>query len=416
MSRRTVGIASAHSDNLADNPTNMQGDDRSGQGVRRNNFVQNKRHAKLQQELQQSIERYELLSKATNDIIYDIDLYKNAVIWNEALFLNYGYSRSEDTNKLEWWASHIHSEDALRVENELSALLKSDLNTWQSQYRFRKATGEYAIVHDRAFVQRAKDGQPQRIIGSLLDVTESVRLERAKDEFTSLISHQLRTPLTVIQFYSTMLSDGLLGPLEPAQLEHVRRINAASIRLIKLVGNILNISRIELDRIRLDTAMADISELTQEIVTELQPIAQEKNIRIKYNSGNTLPPVRIDKSIFCEVLINLLTNAIYYTPNGGKVEVLLSHDERGYLLRVRDNGIGIPVLAQSSIFSRFYRADNAVQTGSEGTGLGLYLSKLIMEAVGGDLSFRSTEGKGTTFYFRLPADGMVVRKRAPSSR
>ncbi len=416
MSHRTVGTSSAHLGNSNDSQTKSHGDTGSGADIRRKESTRSRRSTKLRQQLQESIERYELLAKATNDIIYDLDLNQGTVVWNEALYANYGYDHSEPTDRLEWWTGHIHPEDALRIENELSALLKSDLHNWQSQYRFRKATGDYAVVHDRAFVQRAKDGQPQRIIGSLLDVTESVRLERAKDEFTSLISHQLRTPLTVIQFYSTMLSDGLLGPLKPAQKEHVRRINAASVRLIKLVGNILNISRIELDRIRLDTAMTDISELTQEIVDEFQPLAQEKNIRIRYIPDTGLPPVRIDKSVFYEVLINLLANAICYTPTDGKVEVLLSHDERGYLLRVRDNGIGIPALAQSSIFNRFYRADNAVQTGSEGTGLGLHLSKLIMEAVGGDLSFKSTEGKGTTFYFRLPAEGMVVMKRAPGSR
>lgn len=376
------------------------------------------RSESLQQQLKESIERYELVAKATNDVIYDIDLVKGTVIWNDALCSNFGYEPSEQAGNIRWWTGHIHPDDALRIENEISNLAQGNHATWQSQYRFRKADGEYATIRDRAFVQRDKDGQPRRIIGSMLDITEAAKLDRAKNEFTSLVSHQLRTPLTVIQFYSTMLHDGIVGPLTPAQQEHVLRIQAASGRLIKLVGNILHISRIELDRVRLDATLTDMTLFTKEVVEELRPLAQEKQLRLSHSARPAIPPTYIDQAVFSEVLHNVLANAINYTPAGGSVQVSVAHGREGYTIRVRDTGIGIPAAARRHVFSRFYRAENAIQTGHEGTGLGLYLARLIMEVTGGSISFRANRNGGTTFAIKLPAGGMAVRKRtaAPNDR
>src|SRR5688572_11658912 len=167
----------------------------------------------LERQLQASIERYELLSRATNDAIYDLDIQSGIVSWNKALYDAYGYPKREPCNTLEWWTSHIHPDDALEVESGLSKLLISKRYTWSCDYRFRKANGSYAHVRNRAFVQRGISGEPVRIIGSLFDMTHEKQLEQAKDEFISLVSHQLRTPLTIIRLFSDMLGAGLAGPL-----------------------------------------------------------------------------------------------------------------------------------------------------------------------------------------------------------
>jgi PAS domain S-box-containing protein len=368
------------------------------------------RAERLQRKLEESNERYALVAKATNDVIYDLNIDKGTVVWNDALYTKYGYRRSERAGTVEWWADHIDPEDALRLEAEIGELLLNDQDTWQSRYRFRKADGSYAVIQDRAYVLRGPDGKPQRIIGSMLDVTEADKLDRAKDEFTSLVSHQLRTPLTVIQFYSTMLCDGLLGPMQREQLEHVQRIQSASIRLIKLVSNILNISRIEMDRIPLQTVPTNLSAYVRGTVETMQPVARERNVKLTYKPpkpGND--EIAIDQVLLGEVIQNLIANAIHYSPAGtGRVAVSLLHEADGYRIDVRDNGIGIPAASQPRIFTRFYRADNAVETGCEGTGLGLYLCRLIMENSGGSIVFRSTEGKGTTFSIRLPLGGMTA--------
>src|SRR6185312_8079582 len=144
-------------------------------------------------------------------------LQTGKVTWNDELRGRFGYSRAEDADSLEWWVGHIHPDDALHVEKNLYEWFASDKSTWQSEYRFRKANGSYSYVLDRGFVIRDKTGEPGRIIGSLLDITEQRELDRAKDEFISLVSHQLRTPLSVIRVYGEMFADGLLGTLTKVQ-------------------------------------------------------------------------------------------------------------------------------------------------------------------------------------------------------
>lgn len=361
---------------------------------------------KLQRQLQESNDRYELVAKATNDVIYDLDIAASSIVWNDALYSKYGYPADEPAGSVEWWAGHIHPDDAARLEAEISRLMADRRSTWQSQYRFRKANGDYAIVRDRAFVLRDNKGQAIRIIGSMLDITEAERLDRAKDEFSSLVSHQLRTPLTIIQLYSGMLRDGLIGKLQPDQLEYIEHINNASHRLIKLVSNILNISRIELDKIKQEPVPTEVNRFIQQIVDDLQPIAHDRHVDLRFKPLGHTARFVLDQGLCTEIVHNLITNAIHYSPEGkGRVEVGCTVSSKGLQLRVRDNGIGIPSAAQPHIFSRFYRADNAVRTGAEGTGLGLYLTRLIAEAMGGTVSFSSQEGKGTTFRVFLPAPG-----------
>lgn len=362
-----------------------------------------KQSSALRRQLQESNDRYELVAKATNDVIYDLDVAASTVTWNDALYSKYGYPTDEPVSSIEWWASHIHPDDAARLEVEISQLMENQVNTWQSQYRFRKANGDYAVVRDRAFVQRDDKGQAIRIIGSMMDITEAERLDRAKDEFSSLVSHQLRTPLTVIQLYSSMLRDGLVGALQPDQLEYVEHINTASQRLIKLVSNILNISRIELDKIKQEPVLTELDPFIQQIIDGLQPIAHGRRVRLRFKSAGTGARFMLDQSLCTEIIHNLTTNAIHYSPEGrGKVEISYVVTSKGLRLRVRDNGIGIPKAAQPHIFSRFYRADNAVKSDSEGTGLGLYLTRLVTQTMGGEVRFSSHEGKGTTFYVFLP--------------
>lgn len=367
----------------------------------------------LEQRLRESIERFELVFKATNDVVYDLDIGKAKVEWNEALYTQYGYKRSEPAGTIEWWTRAIHPEDALRVEAAVSGLLESDQNTWQLEYRFRKADGTYAYVRDRAFVLRGPGGVPLRIIGSFLDITQAVQLDRAKDEFISLVSHQLRTPLSIIRFHGELLLGGALGKLNGAQREHAQYITDASVRLIKLVGDILNISRVTLDRMKLDLKPTEVNRLIALHIDELLPMAAEKGVTVTFRPDDTLGLVLLDKTVFGQILHNFLTNAIRYTkPGQGRVEVGFVRDKNGFTLTVSDNGIGIPRAARAHVFSRFYRATNAANMEEHGTGLGLYLVKLMADAFGGKVWFESAKGSGTTFYVRISSEGMKP-KRTP---
>ena len=360
--------------------------------------------------LQQSDQRFRTVTRATHDLVYDLNLHDGTIWFNEVLHSNYGYGTSLAENTLEWWASHVHPEDALRIELELNELLHSDQPTWHSEYRFQKADGDYITIRNRAFVLRDSTGEPMRIIGSMLDITKQKQLDRAKDEFISLVSHQLRTPLTTIRLLSEMLVGGFVGDITAEQKEHTTKITNASIRLIKLVSDILNISRAELDRIKIEPVPTDVNQLIQTYIDEQTPMAEEKGTTITFKPAN-LPLISLDPIALGQIIQNLLGNAIHYTkPADGHVDVSFTKKSNGYILAVRDNGIGIPRASAGHIFDRFYRAPNTKKVEGEGTGLGLYLVKLITDTFGGSVWFDSKQDQGTTFYVQIPLTGMQAKR------
>lgn len=357
------------------------------------------------------LKRYELLFKATNDILYDVNLQSAEVIWNDALYTQYGYKRIKSVTTLSWWASRIHPEDAMSVEGKFTDVFDSKVNDIESTYRFMRADGTYANVLDRGYVLRDDDGVPRHIIGSLLDITETTKLSRAKDEFISLVSHQLRTPLTVIKFHSQMILEGIYGEFSPSQRDPIAKISDASTNLIKLVGDILNVSRIELERIRITPIMSDIEPIITRAVESVRPLAEGKGVKISVSVSKLAIAVPIDVAIFEQILDNLLSNSIRYSKTeGAKVAVRFSRAKTNYQLTVKDNGIGIPVANRKHIFQRFYRADNARKVIEEGTGLGLYYIRVLALAFGGDITFKTVEGSGTEFTVTIPLTGMRASK------
>lgn len=364
-------------------------------------------------ELLRSARRFKAVMHATHDLVYDMDLRMRTIWFNEAIHSEYGYSQEYTNTTLAWWIKCIHPDDVGRIEDQTSQLLLGDRQTWETEHRFRKANGSYIVVRNRAYLLRDNQGEPDRIIGSLLDITAQKQLERAKDEFLSLVSHQLRTPLTVTRMFSEMLKDGIAGKLTNQQQEYISRITGASIRMIKLVGDILNISRIELDRIKVEPVPVDVNVLIASHLEELAPIAKEKGVQLNFTPQNDLSAVSIDPDVFDLIVENLLANAIRYThPGKGIIKVTFTKSKDGLLLQVSDNGIGIPAAARPQIYTRFYRADNAVNFDSEGTGLGLYLIKLVCDTIEAETWFESTSGKGTTFYVLLPPHGMRLKPGA----
>lgn len=364
---------------------------------------------KADQALHLSDERFRAVTAATSDVVYDGDMQTNTIWFNEALSTGYGYPKSKKPKPINWLLGHIHPQDRPRIERAISKLLDSKKNTWTEDYRFKKYDGSYIDVRDRAYVLRDIDGKPLRMIGSILDITQQKELERAKDKFISLVSHQLRTPLTAMRLLTDMLSNGQVGELTSTQQEYISKIGTSTVRMIQLVGDILNVSQIERGRLKVVPVDTDIPALIQWHIDEVKPLAVDKNIRISYSAPTGIPDIAVDPILFSQIIHNLLTNAIRYTVEKDTViTVTFTKGRAGYTLCVKDQGIGVPAAAQPRIFSSFFRADNAVRVHGEGTGLGLYLIKLIMEATGGKAWFESEEGKGAAFYVSLPKTGMKV--------
>jgi PAS domain S-box-containing protein len=243
------------------------------------------------------------------------------------------------------------------------------------------------------------------------DVSKEAQIERAKDEFVSLASHQLRTPLTSIRFFSELLKDPHYGKLSAKQLNYLDKILTSTERMIGLVTELLNISRLNLGQLEIKPVPTNINNLVRNQLTELAPNAKIANISLVFNTSIAKKDwtVPLDRTLLSQVVHNLISNAIRYSQSdkAKTVNISLKKTAKYYQISVSDSGIGIPKAAENKIYERFYRADNAVKFHSEGTGLGLYLVKVIIEAAGGGLKHKSIENKGTTFTISVPVSGMV---------
>lgn len=247
------------------------------------------------------------------------------------------------------------------------------------------------------------DGKPLGAIEVFRDITREEEIDRMKSEFISLASHQLRTPLSAIKTYSHMLVEGYMGNITPPQKKAMRTIIGASNRMNELISTLLNITRMESGTIRVVPKYVKLDALAQEAMQEVSLLAADRSISLSTRTGKGSMGVRTDPLLFKEVIINLTTNAIKYTPENGTVCIKVQRRGNNIITSVADTGWGIPEASQKEIFSKFFRAQNIVKRETTGTGLGLYLVKGLVDALDGKIWFKSEEGKGTTFSVSLPA-------------
>ncbi|MFA5742441.1 MAG: ATP-binding protein [Candidatus Paceibacterota bacterium] len=250
------------------------------------------------------------------------------------------------------------------------------------------------------------DSKPKGTLLVLHDITREKNIEKMKTEFVSISAHQLRTPLSAIKWTLRMVLDQDVGSITLEQREILEKSYTSNERMINLVNDLLNVTRIEEGRFLQKPELAQIEELIQVTVDNLQEEAERRKISLSFTSAGKplLPMVKLDKEKMKMALDNLITNALKYNNNkDGKVEVSIGENEkREAQVEVKDNGLGIPISQQSRIFTKFFRGENVVRLEVDGSGLGLYTVKNIVEAHGGKIWFKSEEGKGTTFYLVLP--------------
>lgn len=227
-------------------------------------------------------------------------------------------------------------------------------------------------------------------------------LDEAKDEFISMASHQLRTPLTSIKGYISLILDGDMGKVPTKQKKMLQEAFSSSQRMVYLISDLLNVSRLRTGKFMIETTDVYLPDVVEEEIDQVKEMAEIKNIKIHYVKPKAFVHLELDDMKIRQVIMNFIDNAIHYTPEGGEINVELKETDKSVEFRVIDSGIGVPKSEQHHLFTKFYRAGNARKARPDGTGLGLFMGKKVVIASGGSLIFSSEEGKGSTFGFIFP--------------
>lgn len=248
----------------------------------------------------------------------------------------------------------------------------------------------------------------KEIAGTLMlfhDISRGKRVERLKTEFVSLVAHQLRTPLSSTKWALRMILDGELGEPTKDQKDFLEKTYQSNERMIKLIDELLDITRIEEGRYLHNPIFSDIESIIQFVVNSRKEQSEDKNLKFIFKrSEQALPRVKVDVSKLKLALENLIDNAMNYTLKNGEITISLKQVNEEIRCLIKDTGVGIFEEEQPRVFSKFFRGSNVVRLETDGSGLGLFITKNIIEAHGGRIWFESKPGEGSSFYFTLPIE------------
>jgi signal transduction histidine kinase len=241
-------------------------------------------------------------------------------------------------------------------------------------------------------------------------------LDETKDDFISMASHQLRTPLTSVKGYLSMVLEGDAGKINDTQKKMLGQAFVSSQRMVYLIADLLNVSRLRTGKFMIEPSRTDLSVMIGEELAQLVETAAARDIQLTYDKPKDYPLLMLDETKTRQVIMNFVDNAIYYTPAGGHIRVELTATSTAAELRVVDDGIGVPKAEQHHLFTKFYRAGNARKARPDGTGLGLFMAKKVVLAQGGTIIFDSHEGKGSVFGFSFPLSKLRVTESTPPAQ
>ena len=284
-----------------------------------------------------------------------------------------GYS-ARDIGVLE----SVTNELTIAISNSLSVEEIRDLNA-SLQQRVNEATKEFTMTNKQLR-----------------------KLDETKDEFISMASHQLRTPLTSIKGYLDMVLQGDLGKINATQRAALSDAYLSSERMVSLINDFLNISRLQTGKFIIDRRNSDVSSALYQELQMLSVLAKQHGLELDLNVDKNMPPLLLDIDKLRQVIVNMIDNAIYYSKPNTAIKIRLGIENGELIFSVQDTGIGVPKSEQDQLFGKFFRATNARKRRPDGTGVGLFLSKKVVLAHGGQIIFQSIEGDGSIFGFRIP--------------
>jgi len=380
------------------------------------------------QQLQALSDRLSLAVKSGAIGIWEWDVLSEEMIWDDRMYELYGIGKADFTQTYQGWLNCLHPDD----RGEADAAVKKALGgekEFDTELRVVRPNGTVSFLKAYGSIKYNEQGEFQGMIGINFDISdrkereaqlrqtneqltrvnaELARATRLKDEFLANMSHELRTPLNAILGLSEGLQDQVFGKLNDRQLQKISTIDRSGKHLLELINDILDLSKIESGKMELEITEVKVKHLCENSMTFLRQMAQKKHIHLSSRIGDRLDSIQMDERRIRQLLINLLSNGIKFTPSGGSVflEVQLETDARSSepvaAFSVRDTGIGIAPENIDKVFATFVQIDSSLNRHHAGTGLGLALVKRIAELHGGWVSVESELGKGSCFTAHIP--------------
>lgn len=356
------------------------------------------------QVIAKDLEKFKLAVDNISDNILITDLHGIVLYANRGVETTTGYTSEETVGKKSGslWKAPMPSE----YYKEMWDTIKNKKQIFKKEIQNRRKNGQLYTAVISIFPILDTKGDVEFFVGVERDITREKEIDRAKTEFVSLASHQLKTPLTTISWFSEMLHEGHAGAMTEKQAGYVEKIFRNNRRMVDLVNALLNVSRLEIGTLVSVPQPITVSTVADTALEDLVRQVKDKKLRIEKQYEPDLPKLNADPQIIQIIFQNLLSNAVKYTGEGGLVTVSISRSGPDILIKVADTGYGIPAAQQGQIFTKLFRADNVRAKDTDGTGLGLYIVKAVVERSGGKVWFKSVENQGTTFFVTLPLAGI----------
>ena len=351
--------------------------------------------------------------ESIGDAVFAIDKKGKITVFNRTAEMMTGMSAGEAIGK--WYGDiveFIREDDGMPGNDFIvDAIARNKTDAMANHALLVGRNGRRMPVASSVAPVRIGGGDNAGFVVVFRDMTQERKIERAKTEFVSLAAHQLRTPLTTINWYSEMLSIGDAGKLTAKQRQYSKEIYRAGKRMAALVDTFLNVSRIEMGIFQNEPQPVNITGMAKKYLKDAAEQIAEKTLTVREEYGEGFDAIMADPKYIGIILQNLISNAIKYSTFGGVFGIRINEDDGNLLLVVSDNGIGIPREQQSRIFEKIFRADNAQIADPDGSGLGLYVMKEIVMGIGGSVWFESAEGVGSTFYVRMPLAALAKENK-----
>ncbi len=372
-------------------------------------------HKRIEQALQESDERFRTIADCSPVMIGVGDKLGRSIYFNKP-WIEFTGRKQENEVTLSW-LEQVYPDD----QDTVKKTYLTALNVQQKlsmEYRLKRFDGEYRWVLATGAPRLTPDGNFAGYIGSWVDITERKNMEtqlqqakedaeianQKKSQFLANMSHEFRTPLNAIIGFSEMLENGYAGVLNKKQSKYVQNVIFSGHHLLDMVNDILDVSKIEAGAFKLTLQEIEIHTLINSIEALIKELAAQKNVFLSFYVDSSIGLIQADPSRLRQILLNLLSNAIKFNRPEGEVKLQIekSADQKWLICTIEDTGIGIPADKLPELFSEFYQVDNSFSRQAEGTGLGLALTKRLIELHGGEIHVTSEENKGSIFSFKLP--------------